>query len=128
CKPFDFDELLARVRARVRRTRRPAELRLAHGDVSLDLATGRAERAGRVLVLTPKESALLSLFLRHPGEILSRRRIYDDVWDEACEGFSNALEFQVVELRRKLEAHGPRLIRTVRGRGYFFGDDPAEAS
>jgi DNA-binding response OmpR family regulator len=63
-------------------------------------------------------------FLRHPGEVLSRTRIYEQVWDERYDGLSNTLEVHVMELRRKLEAHGPRLIHTLRGRGYLFGDPP----
>ena len=66
--------------------------------------------------------ALLVLFLRHPGEVLSRTRIYEQVWDERYDGVSNALEVHIMELRRKLEAHGPRLIFTFRGKGYVFGD------
>ncbi len=94
---------------------------LAHADLTVDLATQRAERAGRRLDLTGREYALLVLFLRHPGEVLSRTRIYERVWDERYDGVSNTLEVHVMELRKKLEAHGPRLIRTVRGRGYVFG-------
>jgi two-component system, OmpR family, copper resistance phosphate regulon response regulator CusR len=60
------------------------------------------------------------LFLRHPGEVLSRTRIYEQVWDERYDGLSNTLEVHIMELRRKLEAHGPRLIHTRRGRGYVF--------
>ncbi len=124
CKPFDFDELLARVRALLRRRERSPELTLAHGDVSIDLAAQRAFRAGRPLDLTAKEQALLVFFLRNPGRVLSRTRIYDHVWDEQFDGASNTLEVHVMELRRKLEAHGPRVIQTLRGRGYVFGSTP----
>ena len=120
CKPFAFDELVARVRALVRRRDRGGELLLSHGDVSVDLAAHRARRAGRPLDLTAKELALLIFFLRHPGQVLSRTRIYDHVWDESFDGLSNTLEVHVMELRRKLEAHGPRVIHTVRGRGYLY--------
>ena len=120
-KPFAFAELLARVRSLTRRPDRRANTVLAAADVRLDLATHRAERAGVRLDLTAKEYALLALFLRHPGEVLTRTRIYEQVWDDRYDGVSNALEVQVMELRRKLEAHGPRLIQTVRGRGYVFG-------
>ncbi len=124
CKPFAFEELLARVRALARRPAAAAGTVLAHADVRLDLVTHQAERAGRRLDLTPKEEALLVFFLRHPGEVLSRTRIYEQVWDERYDGLSNTLEVHVMELRRKLEAHGPRLIHTARGRGYLFGDPP----
>jgi two-component system copper resistance phosphate regulon response regulator CusR len=122
CKPFAFEELLARVRALARRPVRGADTVLRHADLTLDLATHRAERAGHLLHLTVKEQALLVFFLRHPGEVLSRTRIYEHVWDERYDGLSNTLEVHVFELRRKLEAHGPRLIHTLRGRGYLFGD------
>ena len=59
-------------------------------------------------------------FLRHEGQVLSRTRIYEHVWDDRYDGVSNTLEFHVMALRRKLEAHGPRLIHTLRGRGYLF--------
>ncbi len=122
-KPFAFEELLARVRALVRRRDGAGTVLASHG-VRLDLATQRAERGGRPLDLTAKEQALLLFFLRHPGEVLSRTRIYEHVWDECYDGLSNTLEVHVMELRRKLEAHGPRLIHTLRGRGYLFGDAP----
>jgi two-component system copper resistance phosphate regulon response regulator CusR len=130
CKPFAFDELLARARALTRRPKRGRDTHLTYQDVRLDLATHRAERAGCALNLTAKEQALLVFFLRHPGEVLSRTRIYEQVWDERYDGLSNTLEVHVMDLRRKLEAHGPRLIHTLRGRGYVFGDPagPKEAS
>jgi two-component system copper resistance phosphate regulon response regulator CusR len=124
CKPFAFDELLARIRALVRRRDRGAGMTLSHGDVSIDLAAQRAKRAGRPLDLTAKELALLTFFLRHPGQVLSRTRIYDHVWDESFDGLSNTLEVHVMELRRKLEAHGPRVIHTARGRGYLYEAAP----
>ena len=119
-KPFAFDELLARIRALLRRRDRVSELTLARGGVSVDLVTHRAQRAGRPLELTTKELALLTFFLRHPDQVLSRTRIYDRVWDESFDGTSNTLEMHVMELRRKLEAYGPRVIHTLRGRGYLF--------
>ena len=120
CKPFAFDELLARIRALLRRRERLLEQTIGHADVTVDLATHRAHRAGHALDLTAKELSLLTFFLRHPRQLLSRTRIYDHVWDENFDGMSNTLEVHVMELRRKLEAHGPRLIHNVRGRGYVF--------
>jgi two-component system copper resistance phosphate regulon response regulator CusR len=128
CKPFVFEELLARVRVLGRRRSTEKSSVLTHGDVRLDLTTQRAERAGARLELTAKEQSLLMFFLRHPGEVLSRTRIYEHVWEERYDGLSNTLEVHVVELRRKLEAHGPRLIHTLRGRGYLFGESLGEAS
>ena len=126
CKPFAFEELLARVRVMARRQAPAGGTRLAHEDVAVDLATQRVERAGKPLDLTAKEYALLVFFLRHPGEVLSRTRIYEHVWDERYDGLSNTLEVHVMELRKKLEARGPRLIHTLRNRGYRFGGEPGE--
>jgi two-component system copper resistance phosphate regulon response regulator CusR len=123
CKPYAFEELLARVRALARRREGGSSLLSASG-VRLDLATHRADRDGHSLELTAKEQALLMFFMRHPGEVLSRTRIYEAVWDERYDGLSNTLEVHVKELRRKLEAFGPRIIHTLRGRGYLFGTLP----
>jgi two-component system copper resistance phosphate regulon response regulator CusR len=128
CKPFAFDELLARVRVLLRRGERLAGTLLTHEDVTIDLATQRAERGGKQLDLKAKEQALLVFFLRHPGEVLTRTRIYEHVWDEHYDGLSNTLEVHIMELRRKLEALGPRLIHTLRGRGYLFSAAPGQES
>jgi two-component system copper resistance phosphate regulon response regulator CusR len=124
CKPFDYEEFLARVRALTRRQGKPAGVIISYSDVRMNIATHRVERAGQRLDLTAKEQALLLFFLRHPEEVLSRTRIYEHVWDERYDGVSNTLEYHVMEVRRKLEAHGPRLIHTLRGRGYLFGEHP----
>src|SRR5262245_18194768 len=124
CKPFAFEELLARVQALLRRLPGRIGTEWRHHDVVLDPSTNRAERAGRPLGLTAREQALLLFFLRHPGEVLSRTRLYEQVWQERYDGLSNTLEVHVMELRKKLEAHGPRLIYTVRGRGYVLGEPP----
>ncbi len=120
CKPFAFEELLARVRSLSRRRDGRTSAQLTRGDVAVNLTSHRVERGGQRLDLTAKEYALLVFFLRHPGELLTRTRIYEHVWDERYDGVSNTLEVHIVELRRKLESHGPRLIQTVRGRGYLF--------
>ena len=125
CKPFAFEELLARARALIRRGRSAGALTLSYRDVRVDLAAQRAERGGRPLDLTAKELALLVFFLRHPNEVLSRSRIYGHVWGEDYDFVSNTLDVHVKELRRALEAKGPRLIQTVRGRGYLLGDPPS---
>lgn len=125
CKPFAFAELVARVHALLRRRPGSVGTQVRYQDVAMDLTTQRVERAGRPVDLTAKELALLLFFLRHPGEVLSRTRIYEHVWQESFDGLSNTLEVHVMELRRKLEVHGERLIHTVRGRGYVLGDTPA---
>ena len=121
CKPFAFEELLARIRAVARRQDRARGTVLNYQDVRLDLATHRVERAGQRLDLTAKEHSLLAFFLRHRGEVLARTRIYEHVWDERYDGLSNTLEVHVMELRKKLEVHGERLIHTLRNQGYVFG-------
>jgi two-component system, OmpR family, copper resistance phosphate regulon response regulator CusR len=124
CKPFAFVELLARIRAQVRRPRNSNTTTLLYSDLRLDLATQRVERDGKPIELTVKEQSLLLFFLRHPNVVLTRSRIYEHVWDERYDGISNTLEVHVMELRRKLEAKGTRLIHTLRGRGYLFGEPP----
>jgi two-component system copper resistance phosphate regulon response regulator CusR len=127
CKPFAYEELLARVQALLRRGQASTGTEWRHHDVLLNPTANRAERAGKPLHLTAREQALLLFFLRHPGEVLSRTRLYEQVWQEQYDGLSNTLEVHVMELRKKLEAHGPRLLHTVRGRGYLLGDPaPAE--
>ncbi|MBI2803525.1 MAG: response regulator transcription factor [Planctomycetes bacterium] len=125
-KPFAFTELLARVHALLRRRTGLGGTRLQYEDVSVDIASQRAERAGQPLTLAAREQALLVFFLRHPEEVLTRTRIYEQVWDERYDGMSNTLEVHVMELRRKLEQHGPRLIHTVRGRGYVLSRSPTK--
>jgi DNA-binding response OmpR family regulator len=127
CKPFAFDELLARVRALLRRGSQASATAIEYHDVRIDLATQKATRGQQPLDLTAKELALLIFFLRHPGRVLSRTRIYEAVWDDQFDGLSNTLEVHVKELRRKLETHGPRIIHTRRGRGYVLdASDTAE--
>jgi DNA-binding response OmpR family regulator len=128
CKPFAFEELLARARALIRRGRPVEVLTLSYRDVRVDVAAQKVERAGRRLDLTAKEMALLVFFLRHPEEVLSRTRIYGHVWGEHYDFVSNTLDVHVKELRRALEARGPRLIHTVRGRGYLLGESPLPAA
>ncbi len=119
-KPFAFDELLARVRALLRRARpgRSPELRFA--DLVLDPATREVERGGRRLELTAREYDLLEFLVRHPRQVMSRETIFERVWgeDDIPPG-SNVIDVHVMRLRDKLEAGGaPRLIHTIRGAGY----------
>lgn len=127
-KPFAFEELLARVRALLRRRDQPDSLTIEFEDIRMDLATQRATRAGYPLDLTTKELALLTFFLRNPRKVLSRTRIYESVWDENFDGFSNTLEVHVKELRRKLEGRGSRVIYTRRGMGYFLDSSSNDES
>jgi two-component system, OmpR family, response regulator MprA len=119
-KPFALDELLARLRALLRRTNAtPSEGVLKFGELVLDLQTMEVHRAQRELQLTRTEFRLLELFMRNPRVVLTRSRIFEEVWGYDFGASSNALEVYVSYLRRKLEAEGePRLIHTVRGVGY----------
>jgi two-component system OmpR family response regulator len=118
-KPFAFGELAARVRALVRRGAgaRPAVLQV--GDLALDPAARTVARAGTPVELTAKEFALLELFMRHPGEVLSRGRILEHVWDFAFDPTSNVVDQYVGYLRRKVDRPWGRSdLQTVRGAGY----------
>jgi two-component system response regulator MprA len=117
-KPFANEELVARVRALLRRAG-TANDRIAFADLELDLQTRDAYRGSRPIVLSPIEFELLELLLRHPRQVLARRVIYERVWGYDASLSSNSLDVFVGHLRRKLEAAGePRLIHTVRGVGF----------
>jgi len=124
-KPFDFDELLARIRALFRRaapSSRPEVLRFA--DLTLDTGTHRAQRSDRYIGLTAKEYELLELFMRNPRRVLTREMIFDRVWGYDFGGESNIIEVYVRYLRQKTEEKGePRIIHTVRGVGYVLRED-----
>ncbi len=118
-KPFANEELLARVRAMLRRNQAERQEVLHYADVDLDTGTRVAHRKGREIELSPTEYELLALFLRRPRLVLTRDIILDRVWGMDFEGSSNVMEVYVGYLRSKLEANGePRLIHTVRGVGY----------
>jgi len=128
-KPFSFAELLARLRALVRRgaTERPPFL--AVGNLTLDPATRRVTRTGIPVELTAKEFALLEYFMRHRGEVLSRTRLIEHVWDFAYEGDSNVVDVYVRYLREKVDRpFGTDSIETVRGAGYRLREEPGDAS
>ena len=130
-KPFALEELLARLRALLRRASNEAEsladatpvMRFA--DLELDPGTRDVRRGDRLISLTRTEFALLELFLAHPKQVLTRSRILEDVWGYDFPTSGNALEVYVGYLRRKTEAEGePRLIHTVRGVGYVLRETP----
>jgi two-component system response regulator MprA len=117
-KPFANEELVARVRALLRRADGGTE-RLAFADLQLDLLTRDARRGAREMEMSPIEFQLLEFFLRHPRQVLARGLIYERVWGHDASLSSNTLDVFVGHLRRKLEAAGePRLIHTVRGVGF----------
>ncbi len=114
-KPFRFDELLARVRLRLRADRISEVTVLTHGELSLDLRTRLATIAGRTVELSAREFALLGTFLRHPGQVLAREQLLSNVWGYDHDPSSNVVDVYVGYLRRKL---GSSRISTVRGMGY----------
>jgi two-component system response regulator MprA len=120
-KPFTPEELLARVKALLRRKLLERHEVLRYADVELDTGTRLAYRGAREIELSPTEYELLALFLRRPRQVLTRDIIMDRVWGLDFEGSSNVMEVYVGYLRTKLEAEGePRLIHTIRGIGYVF--------
>jgi two-component system OmpR family response regulator len=114
-KPFSFEELLARMRALMRRGAPPRPTVISAGELRLDPAARRAWRAGSELSLTSREFAMLEMFMRHPGEVLTRFELLEHVWDDSYEHRSNVIEVYVGYLRDKL---GRDTIETVRGAGY----------
>lgn len=120
-KPFNLEELLARIRALLRRTEQERQPVLRFADVTIDTTTREVRRGDRKLELTKKEYQLLELFMRHPRQVLTREMIFDRIWGYDFGGESNVLEVYIRYLRQKLEQNGePRLIHTVRGVGYVM--------
>ena len=118
-KPFALEELLARVRALLRRSGRLASAVLAVGDLVVDEPAGVVLRGGEPVPVTATELRLLGFLARHPGQVLSKLQLLTQVW--GYEHYDpNVVEVHVSALRRKLEAHGPRLLHTARGLGYVL--------
>jgi len=124
-KPFAFEELLARVRAVLRRVSGRASSILSYADLTLDPATRKVVRQGKEIRLTAREFALLMFLLEHAGEVVSRSRIVEAVWEHDFETFSNVVEVYIRYLRVKIdEPFARKLIHTVRGVGYSLRDEP----
>jgi two-component system copper resistance phosphate regulon response regulator CusR len=121
-KPFALAELLARIRALLRRGRPSEVLRLKAADLELDLVTRRAARGDRPLDLTPREFELLEYLLRHQGHLVSREMLAHEVWKEPRRAtpIDNVIDVQMTRLRKKVDADGARLIHTVRGVGFVL--------
>jgi DNA-binding response OmpR family regulator len=119
-KPFSFDELLARMRALLRRGGSARDERLIYRDVELDRLKHTASRGGHDLNLTPKEFQLLEYFLLRPEDIVRRTELLEKVWDLHFDPMSNVIDVHIGNLRRKLGKHGTPLLHTARGVGYAF--------
>jgi len=120
-KPYVFDELLARIRLRLRADRSPEATLLTAGDIALDLRTRRALVGGKTVELTAREFALAEVFLRHADQVLSREQLLSQVWGFDFDPGSNVVDVYVRYLRRKL---GDQRIETVRGMGYRLRPNP----
>jgi DNA-binding response OmpR family regulator len=116
-KPFSFSELLARIRARLRTADQMDPTTISHGRVSLDMSTREVLIGGRSVELTPREWALLATLMHHPGQVLSKAQLLDQVWGYNHDPSSNVVEVYVGYLRRKLQRD---VVETVRGAGYRF--------
>ena len=121
-KPFDFNELLARLRAVIRRgVRPPVPDTLRAGPIELDTRSKDVTKGGQKVRLTTREYSLLEYFMRHPHQVVGRAEIAEHVWDESYDPFSNVIDVYVQRLRRKIdETDTDSLIRTRRGEGYAF--------
>ena len=127
-KPFDFKELLARLRALLRRSAQFREEVLKVGDLELNTATHSVTRAGRAISLTAKEYALLEFFVLNRNRVLNREQISQHVWDEHFDPFTNIIDVYVKRLRTKVDlGFGQRLIHTRRGEGYLLTAEPAKS-
>jgi DNA-binding response OmpR family regulator len=124
-KPFSFEELLARIRALLRRRQPAPEQKVLHfADLTLDPNTREVFRGQRRIELTAREFDVLALFMQHPRQVLTRDVLYERIWNYDFGGESNIIEVYIRYLRTKLEEGGePRLIHTVRGVGYVLREE-----
>jgi len=124
-KPFAFSELLARVRALLRRGKPTRSPVLSIADLTLDPSSHRVSRGGQAIDLTAKEYALLEYLLRHQGRVLTRTMISEHVWDQSFDSYTNVIDVYVNYLRKKIDqGFEPKLIHTVRGVGYVLREEP----
>lgn len=124
-KPFSLEELLARVRALVRRGSKGGSSLLSVSDLTLDRAGRRVKRGGEEITLSAKEFAVLEVLMAHAGQVLDRETILRSAWDYGYEGESNMVDVYIRYLRRKIDSDGakPKLIHTVRGAGYVIREE-----
>jgi len=127
-KPFAFPELLARIRALLRRGRSDQVLRLKIADLEMDLVTRKVTRAGKTVELTAKEFELLEYLMRHPSQVISREMLARDVWQSTSRAtpLDNVIDVSIARLRRRLDASfEKKLLQTVRGVGFVLSEEPA---
>jgi DNA-binding response OmpR family regulator len=123
-KPFAFDELVARLRALVRRRYAQVDPVVRVADLEIDTRARKVRRAGQIIGLSAREYALLEYLAHRVGHIVSRTELWDHAYDEAAEANSNVLDVHISHLRRKIDdGHAKKLIHTRRGQGYVFGED-----
>ena len=126
-KPFSMGELMARLRALLRRAENQTAEVLTVGDLTLDPKSTFIQRGDQQIELTAKEFSLMLFFMRHPNQLVTRTEILENVWDANYDGLGNVVDVYVNYLRNKLEQEGqPRVIETVRGRGYILKMDPSK--
>lgn len=127
CKPFYFKELLARIRALLRRDLRVREPLLTRGELKLDVAAHRAWRGNAVLDLTRKEFAILDYLMRHPGEVTSQEELIEHIWNAQMNPFTNVVRVHIRSLRHKIgdDSRNPPWIQTVVGKGYRLAPEAA---
>jgi two-component system copper resistance phosphate regulon response regulator CusR len=124
-KPFAFPELVARVRALLRRSGSPAPTILSVADLELDVGRFEARRGAVPIALTAKEFAILEYFMRHAGELVTRTMLLERCWDESYDGLSNLVDVHVSRLRRKIDLPGcSPLFHTIRGAGFVVDEKP----
>lgn len=120
-KPFSFEELLARIRALLRKSETATPTKIQISDLILDLLTHKVTRTGKEIILTNKEYALLEYLMRNPGSIVTRTMISEHVWDINFDTFTNVIDVYINYLRNKIDkGHKKKLIHTIRGRGYMI--------
>jgi two-component system copper resistance phosphate regulon response regulator CusR len=124
-KPFEYRELLARIRALLRRRGAPYMEEIRVGDLRIDRLARKVDRAGKTIELSPKEYAFLEYMALRAGELVTRDDLSEHVWDEDYNVFTNLVEVYILRLRRKIDTgHSIKLIRTRRGEGYMLSGDP----
>lgn len=122
-KPFEFSELVARLRALLRRDSRSTETTQRIDDLVLDLASRNVTRGDQRIDLTPRQFDMLAYFIRHKHQVISRETLAREVWREPTATWTNVIEVQINRLRSKLDLPGNKpLLHTIRGKGYLFGD------